>query len=197
MKTYFALFNFVVLVACSSSNTPDQITTNYQDKLQSYKAKTVANVQKYSNSRHGEWRYINSVTKTTAEVESYAYTESLSGKNRYGKKLVLGVSCSEKEWGSPYHVYVRTDQVTNGLRAYRFNDSEANAYITGDVWSGMDGVTLNSSNSREFINQALKKEYVFIEMSMYSESNIEPKFSLAGFSKAFEKVHRDCSIARN
>ena len=125
------------------------------------------------------------------------FTRSVKGVNRFGNRLGLGVACSKNSWSKvpEFSVYVRADQVVTSLVAYRFDGEKPNNRARANVWEGMDGVSLYSAQS--FIKQALTKNYVMIELNMYSESNIEAKFMVKGFSKAFEKVYRDCWIAAN
>jgi hypothetical protein len=190
-----ALFSaLIALSACMGTQETNQLATRYQEKMKPYEGKTVSDVTRFKNSTHSNWQYVNDVTATTRTVESYAFTRAVVGKNRYGKRLVLGVSCEADNWYEPFSVYVRVDQVVDNWTAYRFNDS-APVTAQDSVWQGYDGATL-SSGADKFIQTALSKDYVYVQMSMYSENDIEAKFSLSGFNAAFEKVYRDCWIAR-
>lgn len=195
-----SILGLFCISACSSGEPKlDLIAERQLEKVEAYKGKNSAQVANYSNATHGTWRYINDVTKTTTEVESYAFTRSQTGRNRFGKKLILGVSCENNSYRykPSFDVYVRVDQVTNSILAYRFNGDEAVKYPGHSDWEGYDGITFDERESRDFINKALDKNYVYVQMSMYSGSDIEAKFSLAGFTAAFDKVYRDCWIAAN
>lgn len=196
----WVILSVIGLAACTSSEPMlDTIELRQQEKIQSYQQRTVADVASFRNSNHGNWTYINDVTSTTQEVESYAFSRSVVGRNTYGRRLILGVECNGSLGGTflrkpEIDVYVRVDQVTNSINAYRFNDEAAETNPYHSVWQGFDGVTFSDSESRDFISMALSKNFVYVDMSMYSSSNIEAKFSLAGFGAAFDKVYRDCYI---